>query len=163
MKLTTFHELFVHKLQDLYSAEQQIVDALPKMIEAASSQELAEGFTKHLKQTRQQVVRLEEIGELLGENMEGVRCAGMEGVLTEGKEIMQSGLEGSVLDAALIGAAQVVEHYEISNYGTLCEMADIMEHKEVKELLKETLDEEEETDKILSHLAKDINKKANLA
>src|SRR6185503_5824691 len=121
MKLTTLEDLFHHELKDLYSAENQLVKALPKMAKAATSEELREGFEEHLEQTKGQVQRLETIFQSLNESPKGKKCMGMEGLVKEGSEVMEQELEDAVLDAALIGAAQRVEHYEIAAYGTVCE------------------------------------------
>src|SRR5262245_19333167 len=118
MKLKTLRELFVEELRDLYSAEKQILRALPKMAKAACTPELSEAFEQHLVQTRGQVERLEKIFEQLGASSRGKKCVAMEGLLEEGSELMQQEAEEAVLDAGLIGAAQKVEHYEIAGYGT---------------------------------------------
>jgi len=153
--------LYIDELKDLYSAENQLVKALPKMAKAASSAELREGFEKHLEQTKGHVQRLEKIFEALGENPRGKKCKGMEGLIEEGSEAMQEDYEGSVLDAALIGAAQRVEHYEIAAYGTVRTFADLLGEKNAAELLEHTLEEEGETNKTLSELAEGIvNEKA---
>jgi ferritin-like metal-binding protein YciE len=154
-------ELYVDELKDLYSAETQLVKALPKMAKAANSDELRQGFEEHLEQTRGHVKRLEEIFESLGESPKGKKCAGMEGLVKEGSEIMDEDFEGAVMDAALIGAAQRVEHYEIAAYGTAREFANLLGHSEHSSLLEQTLNEEKETDEKLTELAKDINSQAN--
>jgi ferritin-like metal-binding protein YciE len=153
--------LFIDELKDLYSAENQLVKALPKMAKAASSDELREGFEKHLEQTKGHVQRLEKIFEALGENPKGKKCKGMEGLIEEGSEAMQEDYEGSVLDAALIGAAQRVEHYEIAGYGTVRSMAETLAEDDHVSLLEETLQEEKETDEKLTELASQINTEAN--
>src|SRR4051794_8556907 len=153
MKLTTLHDLLVDHLKDLYSAENQIIKALPKMAKNASSEELSAGFEEHLEQTRGQVERLERICELLEVSPKGKKCAGMEGLIDEGKEIMEEDAEESVLDAGLIAAAQKVEHYEIASYGTARTWAEQLGLTEVAELLQQTLDEEKETDEKLTRLA----------
>ena len=153
--------LYIDELKDLYSAENQLVKALPKMAKAASSDELREGFEKHLEQTKGHVQRLEKIFEALGENPRGKKCKGMEGLIEEGSEAMQEDYEGSVLDAALIGAAQRVEHYEIAGYGTVRSMAETLAEDDHVSLLKETLQEEKETDEKLTELASQINTEAN--
>lgn len=154
-------ELYVNELKDLYSAENQLVKALPKMAKAASSDELRQGFEEHLEQTKGQVERLETIFESLDEQPKGKKCVGMEGLIKEGAEIMGEDFEGPVMDAALIGAAQRVEHYEIAAYGTVCEFARILGESEHVSLLQETLDEEKETDEKLTELATQINSEAN--
>ena len=154
-------DLFVHELQDLYSAEMQITQALPLMIEATKNSELKKGFEMHLEQTKKQIERLKEIEKELGFSLEGKECKGMKGLLAEGQSLLQEDSDPEVLDAGLISAAQRVEHYEIAGYGTAATYAKLMKHKKALKLLKETLDEEEKTDKKLSKLAeKGINKKA---
>src|SRR6185369_7753399 len=148
---------------DLYSAENQLVKALPKMAKAASSEELRQGFEKHLEQTRGQVQRLEQIFASLEENPKGKKCAGMEGLVKEGSEMIEEDFEGAVMDAGLIGAAQRVEHYEIAAYGTASEFARILGEDEHVSLLEQTLEEEKETDEKLSELASEINSQANEA
>ena len=154
-------ELYIDELKDLYSAENQLVKALPKMAEAANSEDLREGFEAHLEQTKEHVKRLEQIFELLDESPKGKKCMGMEGLVKEGSEAIEEDFEGAVMDAALIGAAQRVEHYEIAAYGTVCEFAKVLGETEHATLLEETLEEEKETDEKLSELAKDINTLAN--
>ena len=153
--MQNLHELFLTELRDIYNAENQLTKALPKMAEAASNPELKEGFKMHLKQTQQQIQRLEQIFEELGEDPEGEPCEAMEGLIAEGEEIleMQGETDPSVLDAGLIAAAQKVEHYEIASYGTLCTWAEMMGHQEAKELLGQTLQEEIATDQKLSDVA----------
>jgi ferritin-like metal-binding protein YciE len=153
-------KLYVGELKDLFSAETQLVKALPKMAKAASSDELRAGFEKHLEQTRVQAQRLEEIFESLNENPKGKKCAAMEGLVKEGSEIMEEGFEGAVLDTALIGAARRVEHYEIAAYGSVCEIAKVLGQTRHASLLQETLAEETKTDEKLSGLAKEINSQA---
>jgi ferritin-like metal-binding protein YciE len=154
-------ELYIDELKDLYNAENQLVKALPKMAKAASSDELRQGFEEHLEQTRGQVQRLEKIFQALGESPKGRKCKGMEGLIEEGSEAMKEDYEGSVLDAALIGAAQRVEHYEIAGYGTVRSMADTLGESDHVSLIEETLEEEKQTDKKLSELAAQINSTAN--
>src|SRR5512135_3167945 len=157
----SFKELYVDELKDLYSAENQLVKTLPKMAKAASSEELREGFEEHLKQTKGQVQRLETIFQSLNESPKGKKCMGMEGLVKEGSEVMEEDLEDSVLDAALIGAAQRVEHYEIAAYGTVCEFAKVLGETEHASLLEKTLAEEKEADEKLTRLAKQVNALAN--
>lgn len=154
-------ELYVDELRDLYSAENQLVKALPKMAKAADSDELRQGFEEHLEQTKGQVQRLETIFKSLNESPKAKRCMGMEGLVKEGGEVMKEGFEGALMDAALIGSAQRVEHYEIAAYGTACEFAQILGESEHASLLNETLQEEKETDEKLTELAKGINLQAN--
>jgi ferritin-like metal-binding protein YciE len=152
--------LYIGELKDLYSAENQLVKALPKMAKAASSDELRQGFEAHLEQTKGQVKRLEQIFEMLDESPKGKKCIGMEGLVKEGAEIMDEDFEGAVMDAALIGAAQRVEHYEIAAYGTVREFAQTLGETEQASLLEETLNEEKETDEKLTQLASRINPSA---
>lgn len=153
MSIATLHDLMLHELRDLYSAERQLVRALPKMARSATSAPLQEAISNHLEQTKQHVTRLEQVFELLGENPKGVKCKGMEGLIEEGKSLLDEDIDAEVLDAGIIGAAQRVEHYEIAAYGTACEFARSMQHDVVVALLKATLDEEKETDQLLSGLA----------
>ena len=153
--------MYIDELKDLYSAENQLVKALPKLAKAASSDELKQGFEEHLEQTRGHVQRLEEIFESLEESPKGKKCVGMEGLVKEGSEVMEEDFEGALMDAALIGAAQRVEHYEIAAYGTASEFATILGESEHVSLLEEILQEEKETDEKLSKLAEEINPRAN--
>ena len=153
-------ELYIDELKDLYSAENQLVKALPKMAKAATSPDLRAGFEEHLEQTKGHVRRLETIFEQLGESPKGKKCKGMEGLIEEGSEAIEE-YEGDLLDAALIGAAQRVEHYEMAGYGTVSAFAEELGESEHVTLLNETLEEEKETDEKLSGLAGDINAKAN--
>ena len=154
-------ELYVDELKDLYNAENQLVKALPKTAKAASSEELRAGFEEHLEQTKSHVQRLEQIFEMLDESPKGKKCKGMEGLIEEGSEIMEEDFEGALLDAALIGAAQRVEHYEIAAYGTVRAFAEELGESEHALLLAETLEEEKETDEKLTELAKQINVEAD--
>ena len=151
--MKSLRELYVEELKDLYNAEQQILKALPKMMRAASDRELQRAFAQHEKQTQRQVKRLDRIFRQLGETPRGKKCKGMEGLLEEGKELMQERPEPEVLDAGLIAAAQRVEHYEIAGYGTVRAYAQLLGEDEHASLLQETLDEEGETDKKLTALA----------
>ena len=153
-------ELYIDELKDLYNAENQLVKALPKMAKASSSDELREGFEEHLEQTKGHVQRLGQIFEMLGESPKGKKCAGMEGLVEEGSEVMKEDFEGSVMDAALIGAAQRVEHYEIAAYGTVRALAETLGENEHVSLLEATLNEEKETDEKLTELAGEINQEA---
>lgn len=163
MEMETLRELFVDKLKDLYSAENQIIKALPKMIKEASSPQLKAGFEEHLQQTRGQVQRLDKIFKQLDESSRGKKCKGMEGLLQEGKELMAEDAEPEVLDAGLIAAAQHVEHYEIAGYGCVRTYAELLGDKNAAKLLQQTLDEEKETDQKLSMLARRINVEAREA
>jgi ferritin-like metal-binding protein YciE len=160
VKDSPLRELYVEQLQDLYNAESQLIKALPKMADAADSEELRSAFEEHLEQTRQHVERLEEIFERLGEKAKGEKCKGMEGLIKEGSEVMKEDLPEPVKDAALIAAAQRVEHYEIAGYGTVRTFATLLEDEESVSLLEETLNEEKDTDSKLSALAEHINVEA---
>jgi len=149
-------QLYIDELKDLYSAENQLVKALPKMAKAATSDELRQAFEEHLEQTKGQVQRLETIFEALDENPKGKKCAGMEGLVKEGSENI-SEYEEEVLDAALIGTAQRVEHYEMAGYGTVVAFAELLGEDEHVSLLQETLQEEKEADSKLTELSKEIN------
>lgn len=153
MEIDTLYELYVDELKDLYSAENQILKALPRMIKAATNRKLKQGFTKHERQTRQHVKRLERICRSMGEKPTGKKCVGMEGVLKEGSELMRERPEPEVLDAGLISAAQHVEHYEMAGYGTVRTWAQLLGYEDHVQLLQQTLDEERETDETLSALA----------
>lgn len=153
-------ELYVAELRDLYNAETQLTKALPRMAKASSNSELRQAFEEHLRQTSEQVSRLEQIFEMLDEKPTGKKCLGMEGLVKEGAETMKEDYEGSVMDAALIGAAQRVEHYEIAGYGTVREFAELLGEDEHVSLLEETLEEEKETDEKLTQLAEQINTQA---
>ncbi len=155
------NKLYVDELKDLFSAENQLLKALPKMAKAASSDELRTGFEEHLEQTKVQVQRLEEIFESLDESPKGKKCVGMEGLVKEGSEVMEEGFEDAVLDAGLIGAARRVEHYEIAAYSTVCEIAKVLGQTKHASLLEKTLAEETQTDQKLAGLAKEINSQAN--
>ena len=163
MKMESLQELFVKELQDLYSAENQIAEALPKMAKAASSGELKAGFEQHLDQTKGQVKRLEQIFEQLGTSAKGDKCKGMEGLLKEGEELMDEDAEPEVLDAGLIAAAQKVEHYEIASYGTVRTYANLLGMSKAANLLEQTLNEEKETDSKLTDIAEEINVQADKA
>jgi ferritin-like metal-binding protein YciE len=147
--------LFLHQLKDTYFAENAILKALPQMTEAAQAEELRGAFAVHLKETEGQVKRLEQVFQLLGEKPEGVECKAIQGLIEEGQEILQEFSGGEALDAGLIAAAQAVEHYEITRYGTLLAWAKQLSLSEAEGLIQETLIEEENTDQILSELAED--------
>jgi ferritin-like metal-binding protein YciE len=150
------HDLLVDELKDLYNAENQLIKALPRMAKAATAPELRRAFEKHLVETRRQAQRLEQIGRALDVKMTGKKCKGMEGLINEGKELLQEDMEENALDAGLIGAAQKVEHYEIAAYGTARTHAEMMGHDKIARLLQQTLDEEGETDKKLTAIAERI-------
>jgi ferritin-like metal-binding protein YciE len=153
MKLNSLHDLYVHELKDLYSAENQILKALPKMAEQAGTGELRAAFEDHLQQTREHVNRLERIFERLNESPKGDTCDGMKGIISEGEDMMDEDAEESVSDAALISSAQKVEHYEIASYGSVRTYAQQLGYDQDSQLLQRTLDEEGETDKRLSRIA----------
>ena len=149
-------ELLIDELKDLYSAENQLVKAMPRMAKAASSPELRRAIERHLEETKRQVERLDQIGQALDIRLTGKKCKGMEGLIEEGKEIMAEDLEDPALDAGLIGAAQKIEHYEIAGYGTARTHAEMLGFTKVAKLLQQTLDEEGATDKKLTQLAENI-------
>jgi ferritin-like metal-binding protein YciE len=153
MSLDSLQNLFITELKDIYNGEKQLVTALPRMARAASSPQLAEAITKHLKETEGHVTRLEEIFQSLRLPVRGKKCKGMEGLLEEGKEVMEEEGQESVRDAALISAAQKVEHYEIAAYGCLRSYAQILGHNDAAKLLEQTLKEEEAADEKLNQLA----------
>lgn len=148
--------LFLHQLKDTYFAENAIVKALPKMMEAARSADVKTAFGVHLEETKAQVSRLDKVFKLLGEKAEGVECKAILGIIAEGEEIVEEFSGGEGLDAGLISAAQAVEHYEITRYGTMLAWAKQLDLDDVADLLKETLIEEENTDEVLSELAEDV-------
>ena len=156
MKLNTLKSLYISELRDLYSAENQLLKALPKMAKGASSSELKEAFEKHLEQTKRHVERLEQIFQQLDESPKGKTCHGMKGLIEEGSEILKEDGEDSVLDAGIIVAAQKVEHYEIASYGSVRTFADLLNQEEAARILQSTLDEESETNEILNGLAEGI-------
>jgi ferritin-like metal-binding protein YciE len=153
MKLQSLKDLFVTELRDLYNAETQLVKAIPKMAAACDSEKLQHAFEEHLDQTKTHVSRLETIFERLNMRAKGKRCKGMEGLIEEGKEVMEMRPDAQVLDAALIAAAQRVEHYEIAGYGCARTYANLLGDEEAARLLEETLKEEKETDAKLTELA----------
>jgi ferritin-like metal-binding protein YciE len=163
MEMESLRDLFIDELKDLYSAENQILKALPKMIKKASSKELKSGFEQHLKETQTHVERLEKIFAELDESPRGKKCKGMEGVIADGKELMEEDAEPEVMDAGLIGAAQHVEHYEIAGYGCVRTYAELMGEDDIVNLLQQTLDEEKATDEKLTKLAQNINVEAEKA
>jgi ferritin-like metal-binding protein YciE len=163
MDMESLQDLFIDELKDLFSAENQILKALPKMIKKATSKELKRGFESHLEQTKTHVARLEKICKQLGKSPKGKKCKGMEGVIGDGKELMEEDADPEVMDAGLIGAAQHVEHYEIAGYGCVRTYAELLGRDDFARLLQKTLDEEKETDERLSALAKKINVEAEKA
>lgn len=156
-KIETLHDLLIEELKDLYSAETQLVKALPKMAKAASDERLKEGFQKHLAQTQEQVSRLDQIAKILEFTPKGKKCLAMEGLVAEGSEKISDDASDSVRDAALICAAQKIEHYEIAGYGTLREFAELLGYDEVRALLEATLEEESAADEELTEIASSIN------
>lgn len=156
MENNPLHEAFLEELADIYNAEQQLLKALPRMAKAAESDDLREAFEMHLEETQTHADRLNEAVEKLGETLKRKKCKAMEGLLAEGKEMMEEHKGEPTIDAVLIAAAQKVEHYEIASYGTVCAWAELMGHDEVVELLSETLDEEKEADKKLTKIAETV-------
>ena len=155
MKMPSMEKLFVDQLKDIYSAESQLIRALPKMAKAASSAGLKAAFTSHLEETKGQKERLDQIGEMLGTKLTGKKCAAMEGLVEEGKEVLEAEGPGPVIDAALVAAAQRVEHYEIAAYGTVRAMAQLLGHDKAVKLLDATIKEEGEADKKLTAVAEE--------
>lgn len=153
MHIDSLRKLYEQDLKDLYSAEKQILQALPRMVKAASHEQLKAGFEEHLRQTEGQVERLDRIFESLGKKGTGKRCKGMEGLIEEGKEALQEDMDELTRDAALIAGAQKIEHYEIAAYGTVRTYADLLGFKDHAKLLQQTLDEEGAADKKLTQLA----------
>lgn len=156
-KQQTLEDLFEEGLKDIYNAEKQLIDALPKMASAAYSEDLENAFMEHTEQTERQAERLEKIFDRLGIEREEKECKAMKGLIKEGNEIIEEFEKGPVRDAALIIGAQKVEHYEIAAYGSLCELADVLGYSRISEILEQTLEEEEETDEELTCIALDVN------
>jgi ferritin-like metal-binding protein YciE len=157
----TFRDLYIEQLRDIYNAEQQLIKALPKMAKASTSDELRGGFEEHLEQTREHAQRLEQIFQAMGEKPTGTKCKAMEGLVEEGGEAIDSDYGGEVKDAALIAAAQRVEHYEMAAYGTAKAFAELLGESNAVKLLNETFEEEKETDQKLTELSATINSEAN--
>ena len=153
MEMESLQELFVEELRDLYSAEAQLLKAMPKMAKKAQHPELKAAIETHMQETQGQVERLDQVFELLGQKAKGKKCLAMEGLINEAKEHMSEDMDDDVMDAALIGMAQKIEHYEIAGYGTARTYAKLLGHKDVQRLLQQTLDEEGKTDKLLTKLA----------
>lgn len=161
MENSLLRDLYVEELRDIYDAENQLVKALPGMAKAATSEDLRSGFEEHLEQTKEHVRRLEQVFEEIGETAKGKKCKGMQGLVAEGKEaIDDEDFEGAVKDAALIGAAQRVEHYEIATYGTVRSFAELLGQQNAVSLIEKTLQEEKDTDEKLSEIASKINEEA---
>lgn len=161
MNLDSMEKLYIHYLKDLYSAENQLTKALPKMAEGSTSPKLQKAFEDHLAETEKQIERIEKIFEDLEGSPAGMKCKGMEGLLEEGKEMLEAEAEPTVRDAGLIGAAQRVEHYEIAGYGTAVAMAELLGHRDAVVLLRKSLDEESAANEKLTRLAEsEINARA---
>jgi ferritin-like metal-binding protein YciE len=163
MSLTNLEEVFVHELKDILDAERQLVKALPKMAKAATNEDLKAAFEEHKSVTEEQVGRLETIFESLDKAARGKKCVGMQGLVEEGSELISEEEPGAPLDAALICAAQKVEHYEMASYGSLAAYARLLGMDDAVELLERTLDEEKETDAKLSSIAAELNMEAEVA
>jgi ferritin-like metal-binding protein YciE len=153
MAVKTIEDLFIHELSDIYSAEKQLTKALPRLARAATAPELKQAFETHLEETQGQVERIDQIVEALGIRLKRIKCAAMEGLVEEGKEVIDEVEAGPLRDAALIGGAQKVEHYEIASYGTLSAIAKQLGYKDAIPLLQATLKEEKATDEKLTMLA----------
>lgn len=156
MQMENLEDLLKEDLKDVLHAENQIIKALPKMIKSASNEELKSAFEAHLEETKGHVERLEQVMEGLGMPVKGKTCKAMQGIIEEGKEVMGEDADDDVMDAALIGAAQKVEHYEIATYGTLCTYADLLGLQDAKKLLGQNLEEEKKTDQKLTELAEAV-------
>ena len=157
----TLHTLLEKGLKDIYSAEKQLVNALPEVAQAADNDELEEAFNTHLEQTKKQVARLEKAFERMGINKEETeKCVAMEGLIEEARKVIREYGRSAVRDSALIIGAQKIEHYEIAVYGSLCELADVLEDDKLGDLLGKSLEEEEDTDELLSNIAQDVNDEA---
>lgn len=163
MDLDSLKDLFIDELRDLYDAENQITEALPKLIQRAHYAQLKSALQEHLEVTRGQIRRLERIFEGLGERPTGESCKGMKGLIKEGDDMASRDGEASVIDAAIISAAQRVEHYEMAGYGTVRTYAELLGQQEFANLLQQTLDEEKEADQTLNQIAKTINVQARAA
>ena len=157
MALESLNDLFVEQLRDLYDAENQLIKALPKMAEGANSDVLRQGFEEHLEQTKEHAQRIETIFEQLGQKAKAKKCKGMEGLIKQGSQALEEDMSEDVKDAAIIAAAQRVEHYEIAAYGTVRTFANLLGETEAATLLEQTLEEEKETDERLIQLAEGIN------
>ncbi len=163
MKLENLQQLYLKELRDLYSAEKQITDALPKLIEAANNPELKNALQEHLNVTHTQIERLEQIFRTLNEKPSGETCKGMKGVIKEGDEIVSAGGDPATVDAGIISAAQRVEHYEMAGYGTVRTYAKLLGQEQHSQLLQQTLEEEEEADQTLTEIANTVNVEAKAA
>jgi len=163
MKLDNLERLFVKELRDLYDAENQITDALPKLIDAAHNAQLKHALQEHLSVTKQQISRLDRIFQMMQQKPTGETCKGMKGVIKEGEEIVSAGGDPSTIDAGIISAAQRVEHYEMAGYGTVRTYAKLLGRPEMEKLLQQTLDEEAEADSKLTEIANTVNVEAKAA
>jgi ferritin-like metal-binding protein YciE len=163
MKLETMQELFVEQLRDLYDGEQQITKALPKLIDKAKHEDLKDALQEHLDVTHEQIRRLDQIFQMLGEESSGETCKGMKGVLAEGDDLVSDAKDDAVLDASIIASAQRVEHYEIAGYGTVRTYAKLLGRTDIAELLEQTLEEEKGADQTLSEIAESVNIEARAA
>ncbi len=161
MKDNSLRGLFVDELRDLFDAENRLVKALPKMAKACNSEELRSGIEEHLEQTKGHVERLKQVLTSLGEKATAKKCAGMTGIVEEGAEMLEEDFEGAVMDAAIISAAQRVEHYEIAAYGCVHAWAQVLGEDKAASILEQTLNEEKETDEKLTEMAEKINVAAN--
>ena len=153
MTIKSMQDLFIHELSDIYSAEKQLTKALPRLSRAAENQELAQAFDKHLEETRGQIERIDKLVDQLDIRLKRIKCQGMEGLVDESREIIETVPQGALRDAALIAGAQKAEHYEIASYGTLCALAKQLGHQDAAKLLDQTLQEEKATDRKLTELA----------
>jgi ferritin-like metal-binding protein YciE len=160
MSLGSLEDLFIHEVKDVFDAEKQILKALPKMARAAESEELRAALEEHQVVTEKQLERIEEVFKMLGKPARGKKCAGMEGLVAEGSSLLKEVAEPAVLDAAVIGAAQRVEHYEIAAYGTLIAYANELGLDEAAELFEQSLEEEKEADETLTEIARGVNRAA---
>lgn len=163
MKIETLRELMIDELQDLHSAEQQIVKALPRMVKASHNPQLKQAFEHHLEETKNHVTRLEQIFKRMNESPKGKTCEGMKGLLKEGEERISDGGEAEVLDAGIISAVQRVEHYEMAAYGSARTYAELLGDQEAVRLLSQTLDEEKAADHMLTQVARTVNVEAKAA
>ena len=156
MHMENLQDLMKEDLKDVLNAEKQIIKALPKMIKTATNPQLQEAFQNHLEETKVQAERVEQVMEMMGMPVKTKTCKAMQGIIEEGKEVMSEDAEDDVMDAALIGAAQKVEHYEIATYGTLCTYAELLGLRDAKRLLGQNLEEEKKTDQLLTQLAESV-------
>lgn len=163
MKLENLEQLFLRDLSEIYDMEEQITEALPKMIEAAHYAELKSALQEHLTVTRQQVQRLDQVFNIMGEDPNSETCKGVKGIIKEGDDIISAGGDDSTVDAAIISAAQHVEHYEMAGYGTLRTYAELLGQQQIASLLQQTLDEEKDADEKLTEIARSVNIQAKAA